>query len=91
MDNTVTDMFVARLDRLDAKIDKHDAKLEAHSAASAERYNQLDKMLRGNGNPGVITRLDRVEQLVKQIGATCKWGMSIVGTALTGIIAKIFS
>tara|TARA_R110000868_G_scaffold176944_3_gene415056 strand:+ start:322 stop:654 length:333 start_codon:yes stop_codon:yes gene_type:complete len=76
MDNTTTQMFIARLDQLDEKIDKqgrqielHDSRLQSHATASVQRVenvvakiDKVDKLLRGNGTPGLVTEVDRLKQ-----------------------------
>ena len=64
-----------RFNRIEEKIDESDAKSE-------ERFGRLDRSIRGNGKPGIATRLAVVEDNVKG------WKKVTVGAiaAVVGII-----
>jgi hypothetical protein len=50
-----------------------------------EKLDRLDKAIRGNGNPGIMMRLDRLEQCASR---QRKLAWLIVGSALT-IVASV--
>jgi hypothetical protein len=73
-------MIVDRLAALDER-------LEQHSRSSVERYEKLDKMLRGNGTPGIVTRLDRIEQICGAV----RWFVGVVVAGIVTLFFKVFS
>ena len=76
MQEQLTQMFISRLDQIDEKIDRqgrqielHDTRLQDHAKASVQRVEnvvekieKVDKLLRGNGTPGLMTEVDRLKQ-----------------------------
>lgn len=59
----------------------------------AESFAELNHHITGNGMPerGMLIRLDRVEQRMSGIGAAVKWGFSVLGTLIAGVIVKLIA
>lgn len=57
-------------------------RLTRHEDLSAKRHEHLDHIIRGNGTPGVVTRLDRLEQR----SALIAWLVKGLGVAVLGQI-----
>ena len=57
-----------------------------HFQALHQKLDRLDEAIRGNGRPGVLIRLDRLEQDAKR-QAKLIW--LIIGAAATGVMTAI--
>ena len=73
--------------------DNKDTVCEKLTERCAERFNQmfkkidrLDAAIRGNGHPGILLRLDRLEQSAR-VQSRIIWIMA--GALITGITAAI--
>jgi hypothetical protein len=53
---------------------------------SHRKLDRLDEAIRGNGRPGVVLRIDRLEQTARRY-ARLAW--LIVGSALTSVAAML--
>ncbi len=58
------------------------ASYKAEFAAIHRKLDRLDEAIRGNGKPGILIRLDRLEQDAKRQG---KLIWIVVGTCVTGL------
>ena len=76
------------LARLCSKIDSEQGNTIRHFDSIYKIMERHDRILIGNGNgtPGIITRMDRIEQVAK----TRSWNLRIIWTAIVGLITKLF-
>lgn len=75
-------------------------KVEITTCSTATKVNEIDNkmgkllgrfdsFLMGDGtkdNPGMLVRMDRVDQFVSQV----KWVLGVIATAVIGILVKMF-
>ncbi len=61
--------------------------LERHFEVIHDKLDRLDEAIRGNGRPGIMIRLDRLEQGAKR-QAKLVW--LIVGATVVAAISSIF-
>ena len=88
-DNEVLHLVSNRLDRTDEKIDKLTEQFSGHEGREEGcrgRVVDLSAAVFGNGKPGLMTRMDRIEQLRQQGGTAIKvvWGVVLM---LAGAVA----
>ena len=57
-----------------------------HFEAIHNKLDRLDESIRGNGKPGILIRLDRLEQDAKR-QAKLVW--LVVGAAVTGLVSTL--
>jgi hypothetical protein len=84
---TETELIMQRLEDVRTAISE---RIGAHETLSAQRHEYLDHLLRGNGTPGIITRLDRIERDAAKLGAILKWAIGIGTTVCVTLAIKAF-
>ena len=62
------------------------ASYKAEFAAIHRKLDRLDEAIRGNGKPGILVRLDRLEQDAKRQG---KLIWLVVGAGVTGFVSMV--
>ena len=62
------------------------ASYKAEFAAIHRKLDRLDEAIRGNGKPGILVRLDRLEQDAKRQG---KLIWLVVGAGVTGLVTIV--
>ena len=72
----------------DADHQEFRAACEREFAQIRAKLDRLDEAIRGNGKPGIVLRLDRIEQDARRLGRLV-W--LIVGAALTAIASLLVS
>ncbi len=63
-----------------------DALLDKHFEVIHEKLDRLDEAIRGNGKPGILIRLDRLEQDAKR-QARLIW--LLLGALFTGLASAL--
>jgi hypothetical protein len=64
-----------------------DPSVERHFEVLHEKLDRLDEAIRGNGKPGILLRLDRLEQDAKRQGKLIGLIMGALATGLTTALA----
>ena len=60
-------------------------RLETHVEMIRNDLHEIKSVIIGNGKPGFIVRIDRLEQDAEKR----KWGLRAAGAALMGVIGKM--
>jgi hypothetical protein len=61
--------------------------IEKHFEVLHEKLDRLDEAIRGNGKPGILLRLDRLEQDAKRQGKLIGLIMGALATGLATALA----
>lgn len=73
---------MATLESVETKLDLLVDLVKAHLADDKAAFDHLEEMLNGNGQPGLKTRLDRLEQTEEGR----RWNLRTIWAALVAII-----
>lgn len=55
-----------------------------------EKVNSIDHTLRGNGHPGLTTRMSHVEESIKGMRWWYRWIFTAIFGFILGIASKVF-
>lgn len=71
------------------RLAEHVEETRTYQRGAAATIERIDHTLRGNGTPGLTTRMDRVEQRAALVAKVAWWALGIGGTIAGGIVVKL--